>query len=657
VTVTLEKPDGKRAASRDVRMNIRKGDRGKFDIIIDNLGDVKEWSPESPSLYGLTVRVESPEGVSDEGRSLVGFRSFGFDSDGRFMLNGEHYKLRGMCRHQDLAPLGIALADELHRRDMRLIKDMGANFIRISHYPQDDAVLEMCDRLGLIAWEEIPVIDIVPDSRRYADNAERMLREMIRCHYNHPSVAMWGYMNEILLKLPADGREETLERTRQLARRLEQVVSEEDSTRMSAMAFHGSDIYHEAGLGEITDVKGWNLYQGWYGGELDGFEEFLARQHRDHPSHPLIVSEYGAGSDLRLHTLCPSAFDFSVEYQQQFLEHYLPVIERTDYIAGASHWNFIDFSSANRAESMPGINNKGVVTNDRRKKDVYYYFKAAWSSPGLDTVAHIAVRDWPERVELTDSAGIVIRPVKVYTNLAEVALRVNGVFTAPRKVDNFNAVFDVGLHRGENLVELFDALDMVSPVDVAKVFLSAFPVCDGRVDPGMDELAVNVGSRCYYRSDLSGLVWLPDREYSPGASYGHVGGRPSVCHDRIALTTDTPLLQTSMTGLDSYRFDVIDGEYEIELLFADCSAPETVSVYMLGRGNGKNGLDGVAKMDIAINGHIVEEGFAPVDVVGAKCVVRRRYHATADGGSGLTVSFTPSEGGFTSLSAISVRKQ
>ena len=277
-------------------------------------------------------------------------------------LNGKPYKLRGICRHQDQKPIGVALTDEMHRRDIKLMKEMGANFIRISHYPQDDALLEMCDELGMLAWEEIPIIDIVPDTPGYTENCERnTVREMIRQHYNHPSIITWGYMNEILLVTQRLYKKEEelkpiLERTLALANRLEVVLKEEDTTRVSTMAFHGSNSYNEVGLGSITDIVGWNLYQGWYGGNLTGFEQYLEEQHKKYPSHPMIVSEYGAGSDKRLHSLQPfyfHAFDFSIEYQQKYLEHYLPVLEETSYICGGTHWNFIDFSSALRDRICP----------------------------------------------------------------------------------------------------------------------------------------------------------------------------------------------------------------------------------------------------------------------------------------------------------------
>ncbi len=552
--------------------------------------------------------------------------------------------------------MGIAMSDTQHRQDMRLIKELGANFIRISHYPQDDAVLEMCDRLGLIAWEEIPVIDYVPLSDIYAENAATMLKDMIRWHRNHPSIAMWGYMNEILLKLPQNERSETIDRTLRLARRLEEILKSEDTTRMSAMAFHGNDIYDQCGLGDITRVKGWNLYHGWYGGELEGFEEFLARQHAAHPSAPIIVSEYGAGSDLRLHSLDPEPFDFSVEYQQKFLEHYIPVIELTDYVAGASHWNFIDFSSANRKESMPGINNKGLVTNDRRKKDVYYYFKAAWSNPDCDTVAHIAARDWPARTELSDSLGCVTRQIKAYTNLPEIAMRVNGGDLRLSQVSNYFAMFDVVLRDGDNTLEIFAPEDTVRPLDTFTVSLSVIPVRKGRIDLSTEELAVNVGSKCYFSSGYDGLVWLPDKQYSEGSLYGHGGGDPGTTQEIIGLTTDTPLLQSRLTGIDEYRFDVVDGDYEVEMLFADNAAPSSSSAYLLGHVDGNSGGEPAVGMDMMINGVKVEEGFAPALRSGLMSMVRLRHLAKVEGSCGLKISFLPVKGCVTSLSAIKVRK-
>ncbi len=652
LTCTVNDPNGRRVASGSAKYTV--SDTARFKLSLPAISDIRKWSPESPALYSVTATVSDGNTVVDSATVYTGFRTFGFDDEGRFLLNGKPYKLRGMCRHQDQAPMGIALTDDMHRRDMQLIKDMGANFIRISHYPQDDAVLEMCDRLGLIAWEEIPVIDYVPDDETFADNCETMLRDMIARHYNHPSIVMWGYMNEILLRVPAEGRDATWKRTLQLARRLQDVLEECDTTRLSTMAFHGSDVYHKAGLSELTDVKGWNLYQGWYGGTFPEFEEKLSREHREHPDHRLIVSEYGAGSDLRLHSLRPEAFDFSMEYQQQYLEHYLPVIEDSVFVAGASHWNFIDFSSANRAESMPHINNKGLVTNDRRKKDVYYYYQAAWNDADSLTVAHIAVRDWPVRTEITDSSRCITRPVKVYTNLPEIELEVNGKRMPAAAVVNYNAVTDVELRAGDNFLAVYSSARPDSVLDMYIVHFDAIPMQSGLIDTGLRELAVNVGSDCYYTSPASSLTWIPDREYTPGSGYGHTGGRRVVTQDEIALTDDQPLLQHSLAGIEGYRLDLMPGTYEIELLWADPAKPSEASAYMLGRNSG-NADGGVISMDLKINGCQVEEKFAPVTVAGPKSMVCRRYITNVGSDGRLNIDFTPA-GGTASLAALKVHK-
>ena len=464
---------------------------------------------------------------------------------------------------------------------------------------------------------------------------------------------MWGYMNEILLRSPLQGEEsERRERARQLADRLEEVVREEDPSRLSTMAFHGSDIYHDAGLSEITDVKGWNLYQGWYGGRLEEFGEFLSRQHREHPDHRLIVSEYGAGSDLRIHSLDPEPFDFSMEYQQLYLENYLPVIEDSAFVAGASHWNLVDFSSANRAESMPHINNKGLLTNDRRKKDVYHYFRAAWIPLDVDTIAHIASRDWAVRTEIA-SADTVIRPIKVYSNLPAVRLAVNGIMLPALDVENHNAVFDVPLRDGKNILQVFSGNDTRTPLDAMTVEVKLIKARDGKLYLDCDELAVNVGSNCYFRSDESGLTWLPDREYREDGLYGYVGGTGSVTQDDIALTSDTPLYQHNMTGIEEYKIDLADGRYEVELGFADHSSPSALSAYMLGHNVGRAAP--FAEMDIQINGELVEEAFSPARDSGVKRMVRRRYETEVSDGNGITVGFVPREG-ITILSTLKIRR-
>ncbi len=558
------------------------------------------WSPESPALYRVETSIIDGRGrIIDQSWHYTGMRWFGFDAEHGFSLNGKPYKLHGVCRHQDQKPYGVALTDEQHRRDFRLMKEMGANFIRISHYPQDDALLELCDREGMLAWEEIPIVNLVPEGEEFARNCESMLLDMMRQHYNHPSIILWGYMNEILLRMPhdKDGKmpQDVVERTLALARHLEDVVRREDPYRLSTMAFHGSDDYNTSGLSELSHVVGWNLYEGWYGGDLTGFERFLERQHREHPTHPMIVSEYGAGSDRRLHSFDPKPFDFSIEYHQLYAEHYLDVIERTPYVMGGSYWNMIDFSSALREESMPRINNKGLLYSDRTPKDVYYLFQAYWLADR--PMVHIATRDWPQRTLMAD---VPVQQVRIYSNQPEVELLLDGISLGTRQTMGHVAIFDVPMHAGQNVLvaQAGEAMDAhIVEVSVAPVVLSQFDAPTfsdaSRVDAvtanlGQGEslcLGVNLGSNCFFTSDASQFTWVPERPYTPG-SWGYVGGKAVASISEVSGTTDGPLYQTTRQGMEAFRADVPNGTYEVELFIAQQTGEGESSVYLLGRNAG-----------------------------------------------------------------------
>lgn len=213
------------------------------------------------------------------------------------------------------------------------------------------------------------------------DNCEVNLREMIRQHYNHPSIIIWGYMNEILLIAPGPDKPEwpaCRERTVNLAQRLEKTLKEEDSHRTSAMAYNTTDLYNEIGL-DLVDVSGWNLYHGWYVGELHGFNDWINDQHNRYPHRPVIISEWGAGSDHRLHSDESKAFDFSIEYQQKYIEHYLPFIEKTKFISGSSYWNFIDFSAADGERYRNAFRRRYIIRNN--SDSIIVNFKPAKGKP------------------------------------------------------------------------------------------------------------------------------------------------------------------------------------------------------------------------------------------------------------------------------------
>lgn len=638
-------PDGKLIQSSRKGINLKGEQTDNVEIISKPIANPSLWSPESPSLYTVETCLYDKKSGKRLDRKVhkTGFRWFSFSGEHGFSLNGKPLKLRGFNRHQDQYPLGVAIDDDAHRRDIRLMKDLGANFIRIAHYPQDNSILEACDELGLLAWEEIPIVNIVRDTPGFNDNCETNLREMIRQHFNHPSVVLWGYMNEILLVTPGRDKKEWPEfrdRTVALAKRLEKALDEEDPSRNSVMAYNMTNLYNEIGL-DLIDVSGWNLYQGWYVGKLEDFNKFCQDQHSRYPERPIIISEWGAGSDRRLHSDNPRPFDFSIEYQQKYIEHYLPFIENTEWICGNSYWNFIDFNVAARQESMPRINNKGAFYNNRQPKDVAFYFKSMWRND--IPVVHIASRDWPVRV------GNISQPqaVKVYSNLPEIELFVNGESAGRKKIDNCFAIFNVKLPEGESSLVARGNFNGKDVNDVMTIVFNSNP------DLGNgEELAINVGSNCHFISDISNLDWLPDRPYSPG-QWGFTSGVDRNTTSEIFNTPDGPVYQTWREGDFSYKIDAPVGDYELELLMADVSKPAAQLANLLERSNSERASD-AARFDIIINGVTMEKDFSPADGENFRNAFKTRYLIQNNDGA-ITLELKPINGK-ACLAGIKVRK-
>ena len=616
VRSAIYSPQGKLLQTIKQKQKLKSGETYIFENTSGAIESPDLWSPETPSLYLVKTTLVDPKSgkLLDEKNHKVGFRWFTFDGSKGFFLNGKSYKLRGLNRHQDQAPAGVALDDEAHRRDIFLMKELGCNFIRISHFPQDDAILEMCDELGLLAWEEIPIINIVPNTPGYDDNCEYNLREMIRQHYNHSSVITWGYMNEILLTAPSIGKPEWLackERTVNLAQRLEAVLKEEDPGRASVMAFNMTNLYNEIGL-NLVDVVGWNLYHGWYVDKLKDFNAWCEDQHRRYPDQPMIISEWGAGSDKRLHSTQGRAFDFSIEYQQTYIEHYLPFIENTEWISGCAYWNFIDFNVAARQESMPRVNNKGLAYNNRIWKDVAYYFKAMWRKD--IPVIRIASRDWEMRT------GEINKPqsIKIYSNMPEVELFINGQSIGCQKIANCHTVFNVILPEGISVLMAQGIKNGKTVQDAMTIQFKSLPnIAEG------DELAINVGSNCYFTSDISNLTWLPDQPYTAGG-WGYIGGKAHSTTSEIYNTLDGPIYQTWREGNWSYKIDAPIGEYEIELLIADVTKPAAKLANLLNK-NKEEKHSGETRFHISICGKQVETNFSPIDGGKHRTAFKRRY--------------------------------
>lgn len=603
----------------------RLGDDGSFSQAIE-VPNYKVWSPDSPYLYRVNISARRGNTVLDEIVQPLGFRWFSFDGEKGFSLNGKPIKLRGTNRHQDYAAMGNAVPDRLHVRDMQIIKDAGFNFVRLAHYPQDPSVLEACDRLGLLVWEETPLVNYITKSAAFAENSERMVREMIRQHRNHPSVILWGYMNEIFLRVP-NGRDDLYPATVELARVLNRVAKEEDPTRPTTIAFHGNDVYNRSGLGDIPDVIGWNLYQGWYSATVEDFGKFLDEQHRRFPRRPLIVSEYGANGDRRLHSNEPRRFDSTIDYQRFYHESYLSQIDARPYLSGSAIWNQFDFGAEYRGETIPHLNQKGMYTFDRKPKDIHYFYKAHLSR---EPVVHIAVRDNLVR------AGRVAKKqrVDVYSNLPAVELFHKGRSLGRKVVDSNRKVsWDVVFTAGANLLVARGG-DGKSSADSAVVTFT-------EVTASSPEIAINVGSNADF-TDPDGLTWIADQAYIKG-SWGFVGKDAKRIHTQppdanVLGTLSDPLYQAQVEGLTEYRLDLPDGGYTVELLFTE------------------RRFDEAAKrvFSVAVNGSTILQRLDLAKSVGRNRAFSKKLDAQVRGG--LSIKFD-SHVGPAVLSGILVRRK
>lgn len=598
------------------------------------------WSPDSPYLYSAEISILRGSEVMDEETIRFGVRTFHFEPDKGFFLNGENLKLVGANRHQDYYGDGVALSDDMHRNDLKLLKEMGANFLRLAHYPQDPAVLEEADKLGFFVWEETPLVNEVTLSKAHDDNAETMLREMIRQHYNHPSVILWGYMNEIYWAhrfLDEEVVEYHTEATINLAKRLERVAREEDSTRYTVMALHNYPLYEETALGDIPQVVGWNLYHGWYYDEFEDFGKFLDEQHQKHPERIHILSEFGAGSDERLHSLKPERFDFTMEGQKRMLESFLNQIMERDFLAGAAYWNLVDFSSEKRVDTKPHWNQKGLLSSIREPKDPYYLFQATLlQKPFLK----IAETNWEQRVGVTDEDSFS-SPVDIYTNQKMVSLSVNGKSLGEKTVTNNKATFDVPLISGKNqLVATGEKVSDFLTIEFGKTPFSLEKEYDVAI-------SINAGSNHSFLDEKGRNTWVTDKAYEPG-SWGYIGGKPLYVGNKIGtkekiLTLDSfiPLYQTMRENVESYQFDVEDGWYEVELLFVE---PFPKSRRFVGDNVSPEHPGGIRIFDVLLNNKPWLTNLDLLKSFGYNYPYREKTNVKVSEGQGLTIDFKAIKG-------------
>ena len=364
---------------------------------------------ENPSLYQVAARLLSGETVLDEVRITTGFRSISMDGEKGFFLNGRHLRLNGVARHQDFGQVYSATTPVQWDRDMELIREIGANAVRLSHYQHPQYFYDLCDREGLVVWAEIPMLKM-NDSKELMDNACSQMEELIRQNLHHPSICFWGIENEIAIF----GEEEYMYEN---CRRLNQLVHQLDPGRLTTAA-NLYTVKNDSPLNKISDMVGYNIYFGWYYGVMEEYDSFLDKFHEDCPEVPLGISEYGVDCSTAYHQENPKVKDYSEEFQSLFHETVYRIIQSKSYMWGSFVWNMFDFGSARRDEGGVKYRNcKGLVTFDRKvKKDAFYYYKSQWSK---EPFVYVAERRFVKR------AAEKIR-VKVYSNLPEVTLKAEG---------------------------------------------------------------------------------------------------------------------------------------------------------------------------------------------------------------------------------------
>ncbi len=395
------------------------------EVSIDN---VHLWNGlEDPFLYTVCAEVFAGGKVADRLEQQVGFRSFVIDPQKGFFLNGKSYPLRGVSRHQDREGVGNAITRKMQEEDLSLILECGANAIRLAHYQHNQYFYNLCDRAGVLCWAEIPYI--TKHMNKGEENTVSQLSELIEQCYNHTCIFCWGISNEIT----AGGNSLQVYENNL---RLYNLCHEKDTTRPVAMA-HAFMLPLGDRIVSLPDIIGYNLYYGWYLGNIEGSGSFLDACHNSYPDLPVGLTEFGCDANIKLQTSKPVKGDYTEQYQAKFHEVMCKEIDSRKYLWGTFVWNMFDFAADARDEGgIKGRNCKGLVTFDRKeRKDSFYVIKAWYSK---EPFVRIAGRRYVNRCE-------DISEIRVYSNQKEVELFCNGKSLGKQRGEHvfvFNVVLE-----------------------------------------------------------------------------------------------------------------------------------------------------------------------------------------------------------------------
>ncbi|HZQ43873.1 MAG TPA: glycoside hydrolase family 2 TIM barrel-domain containing protein [Acidobacteriaceae bacterium] len=411
-----------------------RGAAGDSELVSVDLPGAMLWSPKRPDLYTCTVTLRA-EGPSSTAAERFGVRHYEFVEHGPFKLNGERLLLRGTHRHEDHAGYAAAIPDDITRKEFQMIKDMGANFIRLAHYQQSRLVLDLCDELGLLVWEELPWCRGGIGDAAWQQMAKDKLTTMIDQHRNHPSIILWSLGNED--DWPTEYPSVDKNAIRAFMTELRDQAHQQDPTRLTS--FRRCDFARD-----IPDVYSPSIWAGWYRGLYTEYESELKKQAALVPR--FIHMEWGADSQARRHSETPDKVnsqvppgngadergldylptggiprvsadgDWSETYACNLFDWHLKVQESQDWLTGAAQWIFKDFTTPLRAENpVPRMNQKGVVQRDLTKKESYFVFQSYWAD---EPMVHIYGHTWPIRWGKNGEPKMV----KVYSNCEEVEL-------------------------------------------------------------------------------------------------------------------------------------------------------------------------------------------------------------------------------------------
>jgi beta-galactosidase len=409
---------------------------GSSEINFKDIKNIKLWDTDNPNLYNLNVQLLENDAVKDEVSDRVGFRWFEFKDYGAFYLNGKRLLLRGTHRHEEHAGVGAAMSNEMHRADMELIKDMGTNFVRLAHYPQDPEIYKACDELGLLVWDELPWCRGGLGNDVWKKNTKGMLKEIIEQNYNHPSVIIWSLGNEMYW-LPDFKDGDNTDNMNAYLQELHDYSHELDPTRKTAIR-----KYYEGA--HIVDVFSPSIWSGWYSGSYKSYQKAIDQYKKEYKS--FLHTEYGGSSHLGRHTENPitgegkiqadcweeaivqtdvaniaQIGDWSENYIVDLFDWHLRISENDSTFIGNAQWAFKDFGTPLRPENaIPYMNQKGLVDRANNPKDAFYVFKSYWNK--TDPFTYIESHTWTER---QGPKGLA-RNISVYSNCSEVELFLNG---------------------------------------------------------------------------------------------------------------------------------------------------------------------------------------------------------------------------------------